>query len=102
MVKIINPETKEVFDFYIEKKLIPFLENIKKNLSQKDKDYVMAITGHEGAGKSTLAMQLSRFIDPALNLSRICMTSKEFIALAEDAKNSEIRFSYYSKSFPTI
>ncbi len=38
----------------------------------------MIIDGYEGAGKSTLAMQCGKYVDPTLNLSRICMTPDEF------------------------
>ena len=55
----------------LEKKLIPSLE-------KKDKDYIICIDGKEGAGKSTLGMQIGKFIDPSLNLSRIVFSAEQF------------------------
>lgn len=47
-------------------------------LTDKDRDFVLLIDGNEGIGKSTLAGQLGAYIDPTLNLDRICFTPDEF------------------------
>lgn len=51
---------------------------IRPRLMKKDKDYVLMIDGAEGSGKSTLAFQLGYYLDPTLNLDRICFTSEQF------------------------
>jgi adenylate kinase family enzyme len=80
-VKDPNKEkTKQEFlSYYMHKRLQKFLDNnIKARISKYDKDYVMIIDGYEGSGKSTFAQQIGKYVDPSLNLSRICMTVDEF------------------------
>lgn len=76
-------------DYYIEKKLIFYLEKIKKYINQKDKDYVLIVDGYEGSGKSTFAQQVGGYVDPSLNLSRICMTADEFKDAIINAKKGQ-------------
>lgn len=54
------------------------LDRVKINITKKDKDFVLIVDGHEGAGKSTLATQIGTYIDPSLTLDRICFSGKEF------------------------
>jgi len=67
-----------VWSFHVDKKLIPVLEKIRERVTKKDKDYVTLIDGYEGAGKSTFGMQIGKYVDPDLNISRVCMTADEF------------------------
>ncbi|KKN56535.1 hypothetical protein LCGC14_0571130 [marine sediment metagenome] len=76
--KLKDPITKEEISYYMEGRLIFLLDYVKNLIQKKDKDYVMIIDGYEGAGKSTLAAQCGKYVDPSLNLSRICMTPDEF------------------------
>ena len=82
--------TNEEKELHIEDKLAYFLnKKVKGSLSKKDKDYVMLIDGYEGAGKSTFGQQIGKWVDPSLNLSRICMTAEEFHkAINEAPKDS--------------
>jgi len=65
--------------YYMDNKLAIQLETkVKAALHKNDEDYVLVVDGYEGAGKSTMAMQVGKFIDPTLNLSRICFTPDEF------------------------
>lgn len=78
MVDITNPATNEVWSYHIEKKLIPYLDAVKKNIEKKDRDFVILVDGYEGSGKSTFAQQIGRYLDNSLNLEKICMTADEF------------------------
>ena len=79
MVDISDPVTNTTLSYYIEPRLHTYLhEKVKIDLSRKDKDYVMIIDGYEGSGKSTFAQQIGKYVDPTLDLSRICMTANEF------------------------
>jgi len=79
MVDIVNPNTNETISYHVDVKAQSFLtKKVKDKIQKKDKDYVMIIDGYEGSGKSTLAQQFGTFVDPTLNLSRICMTTDEF------------------------
>lgn len=80
-----NPKEKEVkanqigsLSYHIDKKMIKFLDKVKKIITEKDKDYVLIVDGYEGSGKSTFAQQIGKYVDPTLPLERICMTASEF------------------------
>lgn len=65
--------------FYMDGNLEQQLENkIKPNIHKKDKDWVCIIDGPEGSGKSVLAQQIGKKLDPSFNISRMCMNSDEF------------------------
>lgn len=74
---------------YIDGKLYHDLKEIKKILVKKDMDYVLAIDGAEGSGKSELAKHIAWVVDPTINLSRICMTPLEFRRAIVDAGKGE-------------
>ena len=79
MVEVIDPITNIIWNYHIDKRLKRFLdEKVKDLISKKDKDYVMLVDGYEGSGKSTFGQQIGKYVDPTLNLSRICMTANEF------------------------
>lgn len=73
-------------------------ERIKKNiddkilpaLHQKDEDYLIAIDGAEGAGKSVLAFQIGKKIDPSLDLSRVVFNATDFRNAIFKAKKGQV------------
>lgn len=75
--------------FHIDKKILGYLAKVKVLIEKKDKDWVILIDGYEGAGKSTFGMQMGKFIDPTLDISRVCMTADEFKQTIIDAKKGE-------------
>jgi len=89
-VKIVDPKTKKEVSYYLEpwvrekfdKKVIP-------ELKTKDKDFFAAFDGIEGSGKSTIAMQWCKYIDPSFNLSRVVFTPDEFREAIFKAKKSQ-------------
>lgn len=89
MVEVINPITKETWNYHLDPRLIPYLDKIKKNIDKKDKDFVLLIDGYEGSGKSTFAQHLGRYLDNSLSLSKICMTGDEFKQAIINAKKGE-------------
>lgn len=58
--------------FQLDTKVIP---NLKQD---KDEDRLLLIDGGEGAGKSTLGLQIGKYIDPSLDLTRVCFNATEF------------------------
>lgn len=66
-------------DYYIDDIIKPELDKIKKAVIKKDRDYVMVIDGEEGSGKSVLAMQVAKYLDPNFNLDNLCFNSDQFI-----------------------
>ena len=51
---------------------------IRPLLQKKDKDFVLVVDGAEGSGKSTLGFQIGAYVDPTLNLERVCFTAEQF------------------------
>ena len=61
------------------------LDGIAK-LLRKDWDWLHVVTGYEGVGKSSLAMQMCIAIDPSFNIGSICFTADEFMRAVDRAK----------------
>lgn len=78
-------------DYYIDNVLKSQLDHIKKVVLNKDRDWVCVIDGEEGSGKSVLAMQIAKYLDPNFNLKGMCFNHEQFIkALTTFPKGSAI------------
>lgn len=66
-------------EFVIDEIVKPELNEVKKAVTKKDRDFVMVIDGEEGAGKSVLAMQIAKELDPNFSLDNVCFNSDQFI-----------------------
>jgi hypothetical protein len=65
--------------YYMEERLKRNLDKkVLPELHKKDKDFIMALDGGEGVGKSTLALQIGKYIDPTLDLSRVVFDAESF------------------------
>ena len=79
VVKVTDPKNGKVYEFYMDKKLKDRIDvKIKTALNKREEDYILVVDGKERAGKSVFAMQLARYIDPSLSLSRVCFSPNEF------------------------
>jgi len=78
MVEVENPITKEKVRFYLDPALKRNLDKLKIKLQKKDQDVVIIIDGNEGSGKSVLAMQICKYMDPTFCLDDVCMNATEF------------------------
>lgn len=79
-----------LYTYYMDSRLQDNLvRKVIPSLSKKDKDCFVVIDGREGAGKSTLAMQLGKFVDPTLDLSRIVFTPDDFREAVYKAKKGQ-------------
>jgi len=72
-------------NFYLDGYLKSNLEYIRDDL-RDDNDAVMIVDGFEGSGKSLMAMQIAKFIDPTFNLDRVVFTPDEFHKQVKTAK----------------
>ena len=54
-------------------------DKIRTAVIDKDRDYVMVIDGEEGSGKSVLAQQIARKLDPKFNIDNVCFNADQFI-----------------------
>jgi hypothetical protein len=66
----------------LDKKIIPALQ-------KRDKDRILVIDGNEGGGKSTLAFQIGKYVDPTLNLSRVVFNAEDFREAVFKAKKCQ-------------
>lgn len=69
-----------------------FDENLKENLKiiksmvKDDWDGLIYLGGLEGAGKSVLALQVGKFLDPTLSIERVVFDPQDFIDVINSAK----------------
>lgn len=55
------------------------LDRIKKAVTKKDRDFVLVVDGEEGSGKSVLAQQIAKYLDPKFHMDNICFNADQFI-----------------------
>ena len=90
VVSIPDPKYAEPISYYMNPRLKKNLdEKIIPSLQKKDKDCVLAIDGSEGAGKSTLAFQIGKYVDPSLDLSRVVFDAESFKQAIFKAKKGQ-------------
>jgi len=72
VVTVDDPKYEKPISFYLDPRLKRNLdEKVIPSLQKKDKDCVLVVDGVEGGGKSTLAIQIGKYVDPSLDLSRV-------------------------------
>ena len=85
-----NKKSEKNIEYYIDNRLKKVLdEKVTPSLLKKDKDFVIAVDGREGAGKSTFAFQIAKYVDPTLDLSRIVFSPDEFREAIYRAKKGQ-------------
>lgn len=62
------------------------IAKIKKQVLEKDRDWLGVVDGDEGSGKSVLAMQLCKDLDPSFDIDRIVYTADDFINIIKRAR----------------
>jgi len=62
---------------------------IVDRINTKDFDWVWVVDGPEGSGKSVLAQQLAKTVDPTFDLDRMCMTPTEFTRAVLKARKGQ-------------
>lgn len=81
---------KTDIDYYIDDRLKKSLdEKVLPALTKDDKDYVIAVDGKEGAGKSFFAFQIAKYVDSTFDLSRVTFTAEEFKQAIFKAKKGQ-------------
>lgn len=89
-VVINDPKFERPITYYMDNNLKQKLETkIIPALEKKDKDRVIIVDGNEGAGKSTFAFQLGKFVDPTLNLDRVVFNANDFKTAILGAKKGQ-------------
>ncbi len=78
-VTVTNEKTGEKITYYLDPRLKRNLdEKVIPSLKNKDKDCVLCFDGAEGSGKSTMALQVGRYVDHTLDLSRVVFDAESF------------------------
>lgn len=62
------------------------LDKVINIVLKKDRDWVTIVDGEEGVGKSVLAQQIAKYLDPSFNLDNLVFTADEFIKRIKDPK----------------
>lgn len=79
---------KEKVGYLFDYLLIKRIYNTHLNLLD-DYDHFAVITGIEGSGKSTMAVQMCSWMDPNFNAERICFSPKQFIHALKTSEKRE-------------
>ena len=85
------------------KRLMNDLNNIKTNYMMKEQSRIMIITGRIGIGKSTLGMQICKYIDLDFSLKQTCFEPDTFRKVLRDNKQRAILYDeaitgFYAKA----
>lgn len=87
MVVVTTTMNGEPLNFYMDGTIYNQLNNkVIPAVKKKDFDYMMVIDGEEGSGKSVLAMQLAKVLDPDFSLDHIAFTPDDFVHIVTTAK----------------
>jgi hypothetical protein len=75
-------------EIYIDPILKKELDRIKKQVTKKDRDYVIVIDGREGSGKSLEALQVGAYLDSSeegFSLKKVCFNTDRFLTLLRES-----------------
>lgn len=90
VVKITNPKTGDIVEYAMDVRLRGNLDEAANGvLAKKDKDLFIVVDGAEGSGKSTIALQIGKYVDPTLDLSRVVFDAESFRQAVFKAKKNE-------------
>lgn len=76
-------------EYYCDAIIKRELERVKDRVLTKDRDFVAVYDGEEGVGKSVLAMQHAKILDPNFCLEQVVFTSDDFIKIIKDPKTKK-------------
>ena len=71
---------------YIDPIMRKELDRISDAVRKRDRDFVMVIDGEEGSGKSVLAMQLAKELDPSFTIENVVFNSDQFLERVRNVK----------------
>lgn len=80
MVEFYDPIIKEKISYHIDKNLKKKWDKLRKGqLRKDDDDRVYIVDGRERGGKTTFTIQQAKYLDPKLDIDRICFTAEQFL-----------------------
>lgn len=63
-----------------------FVEYVRDRLHKQNRNYLCAIVGPTGSGKSYSALRLAEQVDPDFSIGQVCFTPKEFMDLLNSGR----------------
>lgn len=88
-VERIHQEEVKQGKFYMSPILRKELAKIQHLVLNKDRDWVGVVDGDEGSGKSVLALQICKELDPTFNVERVVYNAEDFIAAIKKAHKGQ-------------
>lgn len=73
----------------IDRAVKPELDKVKEIVLKKDRDWVTVIDGEEGVGKSVLAQQIAKYLDPDFTIRNLVFTADNFIKAIKNPENGK-------------
>lgn len=80
---------REKIGFLFDYKMVLRCYNIWKEL-KNNLDHFIVISGREGLGKSTLAMQIASWIEPSFSTKDICYNAENFLEILRNRANESL------------
>lgn len=75
--------------YFIPPILAQQLDKVQNRVLKKDRDFVAVVDGEEGVGKSVLAQQIAKYLDPDFSLDNIVFNSDDFLKIIKDPKTKK-------------
>lgn len=72
--------------FYLDGYLKANLDHMVKDVTKNNYDGFILIVGREGFGKTTLAFQIAKYVDPTFNLDHVVFTAEQFLEAVDNAE----------------
>lgn len=82
-------QVAEGIKYFMHSQIAHTLDKKRELVSKKDRDFFFIVDGDEGTGKSFLALQCAKYLDPTFNLSRVCMTPYEFLHVVQNSSKAQ-------------
>ena len=90
MVEFYDPVEDKLIRYHLNSRLQNNLDKLNERRMKGDRDYVWVIDGAEGSGKSVLAMQLAKYLNPEFSLKDVCFSPEEFRKVIQNAKKGDV------------
>lgn len=99
MVKMYDPVQKKIISFHVSSFMKRGLDGVKKAINTKDQDRVWIVDGPEGSGKSTICMQMCKYVDPSFCLDDVCMDHEELAKAIRSVKPHTGKAKLFDEGF---
>jgi len=81
---------QRAFGFPLNPKLRENLDIIKDSVLNKRNDFLIIIDGRVGEGKTTLATQIAKYLNPKNSLSKVCFHQPQLLKAFKEAKKGDV------------